>query len=385
MVQPAPSIEAVGGEYADHPFILIWELSQACELACRHCRAEAIPGRHPGELSTEEGKTLLDAAAEMGVFVVVLTGGDPLERDDLYELIGHGVDAGLRMSTIPAATSNLSRATVAKLRDAGLAQMALSLDAPTSAAHDAFRGVEGVFAKTLEAAGWAREIGLPLQINSVICRQTWPAFDELAKLVAALGPVFWEVFFLVPVGRGVEIQSLSADEYEEAFAKIHSFARGASFIVKVAEAPHYHRYCLQHHGAGGASRRGNGGAAHPMHGHGPRSAMGLGRGGVVPGAVGRAPAPVNAGKGFCFVSHLGEVFPSGFMPLSAGNVRNRSLQEIYRQSDLFRRLRDPDELEGKCGICRFRPVCGGSRSRAFALTGNPLASEPCCAYEPAGT
>lgn len=396
---PRRTEPAAGPGYGERPFILIWETTQACRLACRHCRASAIPWRATDELDTREGRALLDAAAEMGVHVVVLSGGDPLARDDLLELIRHGREAGLRMSTIPAATSQLTREAVAGLRDAGLAQMALSLDAPTAEAHDAFRGVPGAFVRTLEAAAWARELGLPLQINSVICRQTWPRFAGLVERVRELEPVFWEVFFLVPVGRGAVLESLDADEFEEAFGRIHRVAQRVPFIVKVVEAPHYHRYCLQH--ADGATGRARwqgqaSGATGPE--AGPRSVVaGITRPESGPpvldgaaarrhgAAVGRAPAPVNAGRGFCFVSFRGEVFPSGFLPLSAGNVRHDPLARIYRDSDLFRSLRDPDRLRGKCGVCPFRAVCGGSRSRAFALSGDPLGPEPCCAYEPPPT
>ncbi len=356
--------------YSDRPFILIWEMTHACQLACRHCRAQAIPRKGPGELSTEEGRALLDAVAEMEVPVVVLSGGDPLKRDDIYELIRFGTEAGLRMSTIPAASSSLTRDHVARLRDAGVAQMALSLDAPSAATHDSFRGVPGSFWSTLEAAGWARFLGVPLQINSVLCRHTWLYFDELATLIKELQPVVWEIFFLVPVGRATDLGSLTATEYEEAFGKIRAVARHARFIVKVAEAPHYHRYCLERSGGARPGRRKHG------------SPLGCGRIAVVPGAVARAPAPVNAGKGFCFVSHRGEVFPSDLLPLSAGNLRSRPLAQIYRDSPLFQRLRDPDQLKGKCGVCPYRAVCGGSRSRAFALSGDPFAPEPNCVYEP---
>lgn len=390
--------------YDRKPFILIWEISQACPLACRHCRADAILQRNPDELTTEEGKELLDQAAEMGVFVVVLSGGDPLSRDDLYELVRHGVDRGLRMSTIPAASDRLTRDVVAKLQEAGVAQMAVSLDAPRADIHDDFRGTPGAFAKTLEAARWARESGLPLQINSVLTKETWPWFDEMAELVIDLDPVFWEIFALVPVGRGDIFDSLDAREYEEAFEKIRDVAERVPFIVKVVEAPHYHRFCLeQARGAEGdgadaddrtppmvAAEDGGPGTrpgGHPHDGPGKGRGQGAHPAGIGmrsrhPGTVGRAPAPVNAGKGFCFVSHVGEVYPSGFMPLSAGNVRETPLAELYRHSELFRSLRDPSRLEGKCGVCSYRAACGGSRSRAFALTGNPFAEDPYCAYEP---
>jgi radical SAM protein len=354
-------------DFDKSPFLVIWETTQSCALACTHCRASARPWRDPEELTTEEGCRLLDEIVELGTPLVVFSGGDPTDRPDLCELIAHAKHAGLRTATIPAATERLDRDTVRRLQQAGVDQMALSLDFPRPELHDAFRGVPGAFAKTLQAAAWARELGVPLQINTTVCSDTAPYLEEMARFVEALGIVFWEVFFLVPMGRGSLLRGLSAAECEKLFAVIHRVQQTSSFVVKVTEAPHYRRHVAQ------ALRH------EVPEGHMPAL---LTRSEGPGHTVGLAPRGVNAGNGFLFVSHRGEIFPSGFLPLAAGNVRQTRLSQVYRENELFRRLRRPDLLEGRCGRCEYRQICGGSRSRAYSLTGDPLATDPWCAYVP---
>ncbi len=357
-------------DFAQAPFLVIWETTQACDLACTHCRASAQPQRHPDELTTAEGERLLEQVAGMGTAVCVLSGGDPVKRPDLYALVRAGKSLGLRMGTIPAATARLSEDVVRQLREADLDQMALSLDFPCADLHDAFRGVPGAFAKTMAAVEWAHAYGLPLQINTTVCGRSAPYLAEMAALVERLGIVFWEVFFLVPVGRGETLGGLTPEQCEDLFATLYRTQQRARFVVKVTEAPHYRRYVAQHEApdprAPGAM------PALLTRSEGPGHTVGL------------APRGVNAGNGFAFVSHTGDVFPSGFLPLRAGNVREQSLAEIYRASPLFRTLRDPDALVGRCGRCEYRQICGGSRSRAYALTGNHLATDPWCGYQPEG-
>ena len=363
-------------DFARAPFLVIWETTQACALACRHCRASARPWRDPLELDTEEGFRLIDATAAMGTPLIVLSGGDPVNRPDLPDLIRHGKRAGLRVATIPAATDALTPDLVASLRDAGLDQMALSLDYPRADLHDAFRGVPGAFAKTLAAAGWARSAGLPLQINTTVAAATAPYLEEMAALVEELGVVFWEVFFLVPVGRGAVLGGLDPHHAERIFDLLYRTQKKARFIVKVTEAPHYRRHVAQRERqAAGLRGRPAGGVDMPellTTSEGPGHTVGL------------APRGVNAGNGFLFVSHTGEIYPSGFLPRSAGNVRTRGLADAYRNDDLFLALRDVDRLEGRCGRCEYRQICGGSRSRAFALDGSVFAEDPWCVYEPLG-
>ncbi len=343
------------------PFLVIWETTQACELACLHCRAEAMPGPVPGELSTDEGRNVIDQVAAMGTPLMVLSGGDPASRPDLADLVRHGKSRGLRMATIPAATPRLTRDLVFRLKDAGLDQIAFSLDFPRADLHDGFRGSPGAYDRTIQALGWAREAGLPSQNNTCVWDQTAAHLEEMARRVEEWGIVFWEVFFLVPVGRGTLLKGLTAERCDEMFEILRRAQTGKKYILKVTEAPHYRRYL----GERQEQERGR-----VRHQPAAGESMGLAHRGV------------NAGNGFLFVSHLGEVFPSGFLPVSAGNVRTHRLAEVYRESPLFRALRDPTRLKGRCGRCPFRRTCGGSRSRAYALTGDWLEEDAWCSYVP---
>src|SRR6185369_8080086 len=360
-----PQINTI--DFNERPFIAIWEVTQACDLACVHRRASAQPDRSPMELSTDEGKHLIDEIAALKVPVFVLTGGDPIKRPDLFELIAHARSVGVRVSLTPSATPLLTREIVVRLKDAGLARLAVSMDGACAETHDAFRGMSGSFTRTLDAVRWANEIGLPVQINTTFSRRNVVEIDEIVALMEKLKITLWSVFFLVPTGRGQLNDLLSAEEFESVFAKIYSLSSTATFDIKTTEAQHYRRFVLQQRVAERKS--------------------GLGTGSVPErsdDAIGRAPRGLNDGKGFVFISHKGEVFPSGFLPISAGNVREQNLAEIYRESPLFRGLRDTAKLEGKCGSCEFKEICGGSRARAHALTGNPHAEEPCCSYVPKG-
>ncbi|MHB1023735.1 MAG: TIGR04053 family radical SAM/SPASM domain-containing protein [Acidobacteriaceae bacterium] len=354
-------------DFNERPFIAIWEVTQACDLACVHCRASAQPNRHPMELTTDEGKHLIDQIAALKVPVFVLTGGDPIKRPDLFELIGHAHQIGVRVSLTPSATPLLTQEIVIRLKEAGLARLAVSMDGASAGTHDAFRGMEGSFARTLDAIRWANEIGLPVQINTTFSRRNIAEIDAIVALMESLKITLWSVFFLVPTGRGKLSDLLSAEEFEHAFAKIYELSQTASFDIKTTEAQHYRRFLLQQRAA---ERKAGAGAAAMQ--------------GRTADAIGRAPRGLNDGKGFVFISHKGEVFPSGFLPLAAGNIRQQPLASIYRDSPLFLSLRDTSKLEGKCGACEFKEICGGSRSRAYSLTGNPHAEEPCCSYIPKG-
>jgi len=362
-------------DFAQTPFLVVWEVTQACPLVCRHCRAEAQPNADPAELTLEEGRSLLTQIKAMGTPVCVLSGGDPLRRPDLAELVRHGSQLGLRMATIPAASEELTRAQLAELKAAGLAQIAFSLDGSNAQLHDDFRQVPGTFARTLQAIDWVHELDLPLQINTTLAQHNYADIDNLIALVKSLDIVFWEVFSLVPVGRGSVLPPLTARQHEEVFTKLHALAGEVSFIIKLTEAPHYRRHVLQQrsrHGpapAGAAASR----SAVPAQ---------LSRELSVADSLGARAKGINAGKGFCFVSHVGEVFPSGFLPLGVGNVRQQPLADLYRKSDLMQQLRDPSRLQGRCGSCQYADVCGGSRARAYAVHGDYLAEDPACEYQP---
>lgn len=342
------------------PFVLVWELTQACELACKHCRADAQPLRHPAELTTAEGKDLLDETRRFGEDqLVVFSGGDPLVREDAFELIEYGLERGLQLTLTPSGTGSLTADRIQTLADLGLRRMALSIDGGTAEAHDEFRQERGSFEQTVEASRAARVVGLPLQINTTVCSETVGELPSIRDLVAEFDAVLWSVFFLVPVGRGRVLDPVTPDHAERIMEWLVDVQRDAEFGLKTTEAPHYRRVAFQRNGEDDTVSG--------------RPGDDLGR------SVG-----ITAGNGFAFVSHLGEVFPSGFLPHSAGNVRDRSIVDIYRDSDLFVSLRDPDALRGKCGACPYRHVCGGSRSRAYAYTGDLLESDPLCSYVPEG-
>lgn len=345
--------------YADAPRIVIWEMTRACALACRHCRAEAIPRRDPSELTTSEAFALVDAVRECGKPVFVLTGGDPLMRDDIYKIVEYGTHQGLRVAVSPSATGRLTRRALEQLTRAGCRRVSLSIDAPSAEMHDDFRGVKGSFQRTIDAARAARELGLELQINTTLSRFNTHTMRDMAALVETLDAALWSVFFLVPVGRAKLDQVLDAQETEEAFREIYAIAQTAPFDIKTTEAPHYRRYVAQRE------------ASMP-----PRERP-------------KRPAPpwmqypaIGDGKGFVFVSHTGEICPSGFLPYVVGNVRTENLLEVYREDAIMRRMRAPETFGGKCGVCEFRRICGGSRSRAYAMSGDPFAEEPSCAFVP---
>ena len=340
--------------FARSPFIAIWETTRACALACVHCRAAAIPRRDPGELTTDEGKALLDRIAAFGdpPPLVVFTGGDPLRRPDITELVAHGTRRGLVVSLTPSGTAALTADKLRALKDAGLARLAVSLDGAGAETHDAFRRVRGSHGHTLRIIEHARALGLGLQVNTTVGRQTVGELPALVDQVTGFGVLLWALFFLIPVGRAQAEQALSPNEIE---AELHWAAELQSrvpFGIKTTEAPQYHRVM---------------GGRQP---HAARRRMRAGR-------------AVTDGNGFVFVDHLGNICPSGFLPLPAGNVRRDDLVAVYREHPLFVALRDPARLGGRCGRCEWRGRCGGSRARAYALHGDPLAEDPGCAYEPA--
>lgn len=356
-------------DFNERPFLVIWETTHACDLACQHCRAQAEPEPAAHELSTDEAKKLIDDVAAMRTPILVFSGGDPLKRPDIVTLVRYAKERGIRTGVIPAATPLLTHERIRELRDAGLSQIAFSLDAATAAEHDAFRRVEGVFERTLDAVRYANLIGLPVQINSLVNVHNTEKLDELIALIETLNIVFWEVFFLVPMGRGKDLQLPSAAAFDAVFEKLYALSKRAPFVLKITEAPHFRQFVHRRN----ASARLAGTVQMPEE---LRKRTGPG------GTIGHAPEGVNAGKGFAFVSCEGDVYPSGFLPITAGNVRYESLPAIYRDSALFQILRDVTQLKGRCRVCEYASICGGSRSRAFALTGDYLAEDPCCSYDP---
>ncbi len=346
-------------DIARQAYVVIWEITRACALTCRHCRAVAQPRRDSRELTTVEGYALIDQIAAWGAPILVLTGGDPLMRPDCFDLIAYGSSCGVGISFSPSATARLDRSALQRARRAGLRRIALSLDGATAAVHDAFRQVPGTYVRTLRTIQEAQEMGLGVQIHTTVSRHNQADLPALAELVSQLRPVLWSLFFLVPTGRARVTDVLDATAHEQVLEWLCGMRPYLPCDVKTTEAPYFRRILLQR----GAARS-VGSSCHTSDG------------------LVRPTTTINDGKGFCFISHIGEVCPSGFLPLSAGNVRQTPLPMIYQDTPLFRALRDHNRLKGKCGVCEFRALCGGSRAKAFALTGDYLAADPCCAYEP---
>lgn len=297
----------------------------------------------------------MDEIAQLAPPIFIFTGGDPLNRPDIYHLVEHAASRGLHPAMTPSATPLLNRDSLVALKLSGLRRLAVSLDGPTPGMHDFFRGMDGSFSRTLNAMYWANVIGLPVQINTTISRRNIHLLGDILGLIKHFKIVMWSLFFVVPTGRADEEDLPTAEQFEEAFARIYEFAQEVPFKIKTTEAQHYRRYILQRRKQTTCDSFANG----------------------VPGIL-----PINEGKGFMFISHTGEVQPSGFLPISAGNVRRNHVQDIYRKSELFQTLRDTKNLAGKCGECEFREICGGSRARAYATSGDAFSEDPSCVYIP---
>lgn len=355
-----------GGRYPGFVFSraprnIYWETTQACDLACKHCRADANDRRDPAELTTEQGRELMRCAKRMGS-MLVLTGGDPMKREDIFELIGYGREQHLPLAVTPATTPLLQRSQVSEFRRLGVMALGVSLDGSTAARHDGFRQVEGTFQRAMQALDWAREVGLAVQVNTTVTADTMSDLPDLYELLArgAHPPVRrWSLFLLVPVGRGTELGVPTAGQVEDLFAWIYRISARAPFHVSTVEAPHYRRYFLQRKLSEGVG---------PDELDGLGASMGFG---------------IRDGNGVIFVSHTGEVFPAGFLPYPClGDVKQTPLDILYRESPFLQELRDADRFRGRCGRCEFRWICGGSRARAFGMLGDPFESDPLCAYEP---
>jgi radical SAM protein len=367
------------------PFVTIWETTRACDLSCVHCRAAAQSRRSQFELSTEEGFRLIDDIAKLNPKVFVLTGGDPLKRPDVYDTIAYAKSVGLEPSVTPSATPLLTPEAIRKMKDHGVTRLAISLDHYKREDHDQFRRVPGSFDLTIRAIEAARDNQIPVQINSTVSKTTAADMPKLAELLSKYeNIVMWSVFFLVPTGRAKSGDMILPEEVETLFGDLYRISKNVRFNVRTTEAMHYRRYVLQQM-VGSTDelidpKTGLIDASTVfMHQRPIAKPIGIQ---MQTGAITRAPKGVNEAKGFVFISHIGDVFPSGFLPMKAGNVKKESLVDIYRTSELFTSLRDNANLKGKCGICEFRELCGGSRSRAWSLTGDIFESDPTCTYQP---
>ncbi|MCC6980557.1 MAG: TIGR04053 family radical SAM/SPASM domain-containing protein [Candidatus Melainabacteria bacterium] len=357
--KPPPTF---GTSFDVAPYIVLWELTRACALNCKHCRASAIRQRDSAELSFEECKRVMDQLKDFGKPIIVFTGGDPVWRPDLFKLVYEANQRGFITAITPSATPRTTRSVIRELKESGIARLAVSLDGPDKESHDSFRRVNGSFQWTSDIINWASEFELPLQINSTIWKGNLQLFEKLAQRAEEFGAVLWSAFFLVPTGRAVLDMQISDVQAEDVLLRMAELCVNAKYDVKATAAPHFRRVLLQHLLSDNDTREIN--SLRPS---------------LRVGAL-RSYQSVNDGKGIMFISHTGDVYPSGFLPIGCGNVKNESPVEIYRHNPLFKSLRNPDLLRGKCGICRFKKVCGGSRARAYAETGDHLAEDSLCAY-----
>lgn len=356
-------------DFSQNPFIVIWETTRACALKCVHCRAEAMDARHPQELTTPEAVALLEEIRLFGTPLLVFTGGDPMRRRDIFFLTNYAASLGLRVAVTPSGTVEMNSEKMKTLKESGCARLAVSLDGSDHLIHDQVRQVKGSFDWTMNIIRWANETGLPVQINTTISKHNIENLDEICLLMESLKIVLWSIFFLVPTGRGRLEDGIGGHAYERVFNRMAHLSEHVSFDIKSTEAPHYRRVLIQK------------AVSQQLPSFAERGPSATRR---FPSDVVRAPIGVNDAKGFVFVSHTGEIYPSGFLPVSGGNVKKNSLVDVYRNSALFTGLRDYSKLKGKCGACEYKSVCGGSRARAFAVCGDMMASEPFCVHVPKG-
>ena len=347
---PAPSKDP----FAERPFLVFWEVTRACALACQHCRAEAQPKRDPNELSEEEAFALVDQLAELKPPMLILTGGDPLMRRDALAIARRATDAGIRVGLSPSGTARLMHFDFNAIRDSGIERISLSLDGATRETHDTFRGVSGTFDRTIAAVEMAHAAGLSVQINTTLTRSNVKEFDAFKELMFELKPAMWSVFVLVPTGRAQADEVPEPEALESIFEQMADLVGKAPFAIKTTGGHHFRRVLPQRGKAGSKGRQGM-----------------------------RSPLGIRDGRGVMFISHTGTVSPSGFLPFKCGTVREHHPAWIYRNHPLFVSLRDSDALGGKCGRCEFRKICGGSRARAYGVSGDAFAEDPSCSYQPA--
>jgi radical SAM protein len=371
-------------DFNARPFTVVWETTRACDLACVHCRAEANPQRSAGELSFAEAQELILGIKAFGkpYPLFILTGGDPAKRSDIFDIIAYARGEGLRVAMTPSATPLITRDAVRRFADAGLVRLALSLDGKDAASHDGFRGVAGSFNRTLQILDWCREVGLESQIHTTVTRHVLEDLPAIADMIGQRGIKLWALFLLIAVGRAARPEvrrlNLSARQFEALFHWLYDLTKSAPFDVTPREGYHYRRVLLQRRAAElGVTAEELLGSAAKNEWTPTELASSTQATRIV-----RAPLGVNDGKGIVFVSHQGDVQPSGFLNLVGGNVRSESLTNIYRNSPVFLHVRDYSLIQGKCGVCEFKNICGGSRSRAFAITGDPMRSDPYCVYQP---
>jgi heme b synthase len=339
--------------------MVAWEVTRRCNLRCLHCRASAQDSTHPDELTTQEARDLLEDVASFASPVMILTGGEPLLRGDILDIARYGTDLGLRMVMAPNGTL-LTPQMAVDLREAGIQRISISLDGAEKRAHDAFRGVDGAFEGALDGIRSAKEAGLSFQINTTVTKRNLQDVPEIMDLAVRLGAVAHHIFLLVPTGRGrtLTAERITGEEYERVLNWFYDQRERVPIQLKATCAPHYYRILRQR-----AKKEGK-----------TVSPKNFGLDATTRGCLG--------GSAFCFVSHIGDIQPCGYLEVPCGNVRHAPLSVIWRTSEEFQRLRDLNLYKGKCGRCEYRTVCGGCRARAYEMTGDYLEEEPFCVYEP---
>jgi heme b synthase len=341
--------------------LVAWEVTRACNLACKHCRAKAHTEPFPGELTTEEAKALIDTFPRVGRPIVIFTGGEPLLREDIFDLAARVKERGLRPVMAPNGTL-VSADKALEMRRAGIERVSVSIDGPDAKSHDRFRGVPGAFEASMRGIEHLKRAGLEFQINTTVTRENLPHFREIFRLAERLGSAAWHIFLLVPTGRAEDLRTeiISAEEYEQLLNWFYDFRKRSSMQLKATCAPHYHRILRQRAREDGLEV----------------SYANFGLDALSRGCLG--------GVGFCFISHSGQVQPCGYLEVDCGQVRERPFPEIWSDSMVFRQLRDREQYRGKCGSCEYHRVCGGCRARAWTMGGDYLGEEPLCSYQPGG-
>ncbi|RJQ31482.1 MAG: heme b synthase [Actinobacteria bacterium] len=346
------------------PRIIAWEITRSCNLTCKHCRASALHGPYPGELTTDECYNLVDEIVSFSNPIIILTGGEPLLREDIFAVASYAIKKGLRVVMAPNGTL-VTKEIAKKMKEVGIPRISISIDFPNAEQHDNFRGVPGAFEGAVQGVKNAIKAGVEVQINSTITKLNYKHLDQLLALAEELGAVAFHPFLLVPTGRGKELeeQELSPEDYEKTLNWIYDMSvKKPKIFFKPTDCPHYFRVAM--------TRKKESGERPAMSGHPHASGLET----MTRGCLG--------GIGFCFISHVGDVQPCGYFEVKAGNIKEQPFKKIWEESKLFNELRDYSLLKGKCGICEFKNVCGGCRARAYEATGDYLAEEPYCVYEP---
>jgi heme b synthase len=358
IISPSPNPDPPGS--GDKVRMIAWEVTRSCNLNCVHCRAAASCGPYPGELSTEKCFQLIDEITAVSSPVIILTGGEPLLRPDIFDIAAYGTNKGLRMVMATNGTL-VNMVTAKKMIQSGIKRVSISIDGKDASSHDAFRGEKGAFAGAMTGIDAMKEAGMEFQINTTITTANLKQIKDILELAKKLGAAAHHIFLLVPTGRGRDLayQAITAAEYEETLLWFHQESLNCSIQLKATCAPHYFRILHQQKGKV-KEREKPTGHFHEM----TRGCLG--------------------GISFCFISHVGQVQPCGYLELNCGNVQKQSFTDIWENSEVFRNLRDYSKYGGKCGKCEFIKVCGGCRARAYEATGDYLAEEPLCLYQPKG-